>query len=487
MGIIDKMLSAIRRYDMRYDGMARVGVGRNNGYSGGFIPGDSSLKFIKGSMIPVYPDTNIETYWKGYTGSATVYSVVHMMSRKFGIVPRYVYKVKDKKASKQYKAITKGTLSTTGAILNARVIHTKAYDDEIATDGPAKELNDILIRPNPLEGQDAFYLRAYVSYKITGEVFEWLNRGDITDMTDEQADATPPVERWILPAKFVEIVPDPSELYGILGYTVQINGQLYPIRKNDVIHWKTFNPDEDYATNNHLRGMSPFKPGNKVVQQDNDATDAMVAMYQNGGARGLLFEKSLKNIGVTQKAQLEEIVQRRINNNELKGAIATLQGDWGYHAIGADAVDLELIEGSQLAFDRVCNLVGCPPGLFKTDQTYENINSDRKRLLTETILPDCCSFRDEEARILLPAFGLGGDYTMDIDHSELPELQEDMAKMVEYLSKMPITPNEFRKVLKWDELKQEGMDVAYQDSGKKEIGKEDDIAVGGFGNENDFQ
>jgi phage portal protein BeeE len=224
--------------------------------------------------------------------------------------------------------------------------------------------------------------------------------------------------------------------------------------------------------------MSPLKPGAKVWTQDEDSTDAAVAMYQNGGARGVLFEKSLVGkISPTQKSQIEDVVQKRISNKDMKSAVANLQGDWGYLDIGKDSVDLQLLDGNDKAFAKLCWLFGVPAGLFLIDQTYENQRSNRKRLLAETIIPDCESFNDEENRMLLPAFGVKG-YRKEPDYSELPEMQEDMKDMVEYLKDFT-SINERRMLAGYDPLTGEEYDVIWVESGRKRADEEPlDIQTG---------
>lgn len=435
-------MNAIRRIDQRY----------------------GSLTVQQFGAAPIYPDAKIDSFIKdGYSGNASVYSIINLAARKFSFIPRYVMKEEDQEAVKKYKQLTRGSFIPQGAIQKAATLKRKAYSFDIK--GKGANLEALIKQPNPNQGQDAFFFSVYGYYKISGEAFVWLNRGDITDMEDATADKLPVLEMWVLPSNLVEIVPNRDDVWGIESYKINLNGKLVDIRKNDIIHWKTFNPNFDTYTRDHLRGLAPLKAGNKILSQDEDSTDAAVAMYQNGGARGVLFEKSLRNISATQRQTIEEITGKRINNKDLKSSIANLQGEWGYIDIGKDSVDMQLLDGNDKAFSKLCHLFGVPPGLFILDQTYENMRSNRKRMLSELIIPDCASFNDEINRMLLPSFGLTG-YRIEPDYSELPEMQEDMKDMITYLKESPITLNEFRDALGYDPLTLEGMDTVYVDSNK---------------------
>jgi HK97 family phage portal protein len=454
MGLIDRLFNSIRRIDKGTD---------------------SSLTSIVRQFggMPVYPDPDVERFLEAYTENAAVYSIVNLAARKFSFIPRYLVVEEDEEQEKSYKRLLKQ-----GQFLKAQKVKTKAYSTPQGKAGP-ESLEALLARPNPTYGQDLFYYSIYVSYKICGEAFVWLNRGDIEGMEDDTADQMPVLEMYWLPADLVTIIPDPLDVWGVMGYELDIDGKRAFVRKSDVIHWKTFNPFFDGTTREHLRGLLP--PINKILQQEEDSTDAAVAMYQHGGARGVLTEKSLKNISVEQKTKIEEITSKRINNKDLKSSIANLQGDWAYIDIGKDSVDMQLLEGNDKAFAKLCHAFGVPPGLFLIDQTYENQRSNRKRMLSELIMPDCASFNDEMNRLLLPAFGLKGQ-KIEPDYSELPEMQEDMKDMIVTLKDAPITKNEFREAIGYDPLPVEEMDKVFVTSNEvpiDEIGEMDKILNAG--------
>lgn len=385
----------------------------------------------------VYPDPNLLRFVQdGYSGNATVYTIISMVSRKFGSIPRYVYKISDKKAARQYKALLKqGKFS----MRQLNDLEKKAYDEDVIDNA----LSELLARPNPGQGQDAFYEIVCTFYMLAGESFIWLNRGDIDDMTDDQANKQPPLEMYYIPSQYVRVVPDPDDVWGVVGYIFVMSGVERFLRKDDVIHWKKPNPNFDATTRVHLRGFSPLNAGNKLVTQDDSATDAAVAMQQNDGAKGVLFNSTMDNLDPVQKSQIETVINRKINNRDIKGAVATLQGDWGYLDLGQTSVDMELVESQQAVFVRICNLYGVNPMMFLADATYENVQQARKDMITGLVLPMSCSLRDEMNRALLPAFGLGNSYTHDVDVSQLPELQNDMSLLITSLATAWwMTPNQ---------------------------------------------
>lgn len=391
-----------------------------------------NINVSPGKVLPVYANPNsIRFINDGYCGNATIHTIISKKARKFAHIRRGVYKVQDEKAFKSYRNSLKDGFSTQQVINRTLKLQTKAYETEEVDN----ELSKLLNNPNPEMGQDQFFELLDIFYETIGEAFIWCNRGDVDpDLDDDVVKELPILEMYVMPPQYIEIMPDPEDVWGTIGYVFVVGGTRETLRKCDVIHWKRPNPQFDANTRTHLRGLSPLEPGNKLLQQDDDATDATVSMYQNGGAKGVAFDKSMKALSPKQDSQLDDVFERKINNKNVKAAVARVQGDWGYLNVGMNSVDMELLEGQQRAFVRLCNLLDTPPALFLTDQTYENAIQSIRNWINNSLVPAACSLRDEMNRVLLPAFDLvGKGITTDIDPSDLPELQADQAKMVAWL------------------------------------------------------
>jgi HK97 family phage portal protein len=418
----------------------------------------------------VYPDVNLLNFvQKGYSANGTVFTIVAMASRKFGSLPRYVYKIQDRKSERQMKALLR---QGKFPLKQWTDLEKKAYDEQVVDN----DFAELLARPNEAMGQDFFYALNCVFYMICGESFIWLNRGDIEGLPDKVADMIRPVEMFVLPPQYVDLIPDPEDVWGVVGYYLRVNGQRVFIRKSDMIHWRQPNPNFDAITRTHLRGFAPLNAGNKLVTQDDSATDAAVAMQQNDGAKGVLYNKTLDNLDPIQKSQLESVINRKINNRDIKGSVATLQGEWNYLDLGATAVDMELVKSQEAIFIRICNLFGINPMMFLANATYENIQQARKDLVTGLLLPMACSLRDEMNRVILPSFGLDPkQYTHDVDVSLLPELQNDMGALATALQGCWwFSGNERRKMMNEEESDDPLMDKYFVPTGLQLI---DDAAM----------
>ena len=286
-------------------------------------------RFIGG--FAVYPDAQLTTLLEeSFNTNIYYYSIIRTITRKFAAPPRYVVKGED--GMKRRKALS------------------NAVDNELSA---------LLAKPNDYQGADEFWEAICGYYTIAGEAFIWKNRGGL--------EKGKPVELYVLPPQCIEIVPDPADIFGLLHYRFNVNGTMIKIEKSDMIHWKTFNPNFDGATREHLRGFNPLLAQSKTITASNDSVDAQVAMMQNGGAKGVLYNETLSNLTPTQETQLRGVVDKKINNTSVKAAVATMQGKWGYLNLGSSSIDMQLLDATESTIKALCNANGLPYELFIVD------------------------------------------------------------------------------------------------------------------------
>lgn len=379
---------------------------------------NSSLTAIGSQEVYTHIDTE-KAITEGYNGNSAVYSIVSKDANKFASIPTYLFKANDEAG-------------------------TKIEND----------LSKLLDNPNEYEGADVFRARLRTYYKITGEAFVWLNRGGLADGLDDEARKKRPVlEMVVIPSDHMIIVPDPNNVFGILGYEFDISGRRLPISKSDIIHWKNVSLKFDASSRSHLRGQSPLSSGYKTLQQNNDATAAAVRMYQNDGAKGVMYNETLDKISPTQKVTIENVINKKINNSDMKGAVATIQGKWGYLDLGKGSTDLQLLEGKNLSMQELCFLFDVPYEFFDPKTTFANKEQAQKGWLNNVIIPACKQWDDECNRVLLAAFDLIGKAEIRSDFDDLPEMREDVAQLVTALQQAWwVTPNEKREWMGFDPM-----------------------------------
>jgi HK97 family phage portal protein len=404
----------------------------------------------------VYPTGDIASFIDAFSTNASIYTVVSTIANKFGYLPRYVYEIIDEDAAddyqkyiglkdfKAYQAIKLHKKAYKRITRQKKIVFgrrfTKGYN-EMEVDNP---LSDLLKRPNTLYGQDSFFELLDVYYELTGDGFIWLNRGDMPITTNPSQPvvegqaryAMPVLSMYVLPSQYIAMNVNRNSLTGeILNYIFITKNTQYYIPVEDIIHWKTPNPKYDSYNYTHLRGLSPLSAGQRLYVGDDAATDAMVAMHQNGGTKGVMYNADMKNLTPMQISALDDALDNKINNRSMKGSVVQTPGDWGYLDLSQNAVDMQLLASQDKMFSRICNLYRVNPNFFLSGQTFDNLEQARKDFITQTVMPRACSSRDEMNRVLLQAFGLDeNQYAIDIDITNLPEMQDDMAKQVQALA-----------------------------------------------------
>lgn len=374
---------------------------------------------------------------KGFNASTAVYSIVMKDAKKFGSIPLYVYDAK----KKEEKAVHP-------------LMEVKALNKITEAKGSTALLTQLINRPNKYQSQDAFLtmLRAY--FKICGEGMIWLNRGDIEgyrlpdgSFDDMAIDRLPVLEMHVLPVNLITVIPDPEDVWGVLGYILEA-GERLTMRASDVIHWKSVNLDFDASSRSHLRGMTPLTPGAKTLEEGNSLAKGSMRMSQNDGAKAVIYNETMDKMTPTQSSDVKRVVDAKINNTEVSGQVALLQGKWGLLNLAMSSKDMEMIEKKKMSWQELCFLFDVPNEFFDTQTTFANKEQALLAWVTNEIVPACKQLSGELNRVLLKAFKLEGVALISADWSELPEIQKSMAESAKTLQDIwSITPDDVRSFL----------------------------------------
>lgn len=381
---------------------------------------NNALRAINGAVLQNYNNQSYIT--EGYLGNADVYAIVSFLARKAASIPWYVYKLKPGEKARnsfmRYKNLSKG-IQFQGAFEQALIERKNAYSENVVMNSPLAKL---LENPNPMQSQDQFLENLFGYHFISGEGNIYGNDGNIDGKF---------LELNVLPTQFLDIYPDPRDLYGLLGYKLMV-GQGIDLPKDKVMQWKTWNPEFNDVTRTHMRGLSPMKAAYSTLRMSNNAADASAMMAKNGGAKGAIVPKPIGNNVATLTYEQAQIVKQAVNQDinglDNKGRINVLQTPWDYLNFGLSSVDMDLVKTMQMSLQQWCRVFGMPTVLFDTDTTsYNNYQNALRDLMTNTIVPKCAQLRDELNKFLLPKFG--EDVYIDFDITALPELQQDMERM----------------------------------------------------------
>jgi HK97 family phage portal protein len=422
-------------------------------------------------------DNNNTTYLeKGYNINPDVYAIINKQSVKTVSVPYYVKKVNDKKAFNelnQFKLATKGDLSLNQFVKQIK-LETKAFSDET--------LPFPLENPNPTQTWSDIFALCKTYLKITGNVYIYFVTP--TDGMNKGA----PMLVYVLPSHLIEIVLKNganmlNDENPIDKYLLTEGNSYAEFQDENIIHIKYANPNFDML-GSHLYGHSPLRSALRNLNSQNSGIDNNIKMMQNAGAYGFLFGKG-NPLTQSQADSLKEKLIELDNDSSRLGKIGASSAEIGFQRIALTTDELKPFEYMQWDRNTICNVLNYPKELLgeKTGGALSRSDSQdaRKELITNDIQPDLILIQEALNKNFIKRFKGYEDAVIEWDVSELPEMQEDMAKMIEWLDKLPMTPNEMRTAFKYETLADDGMDTVWINNGKTRV---DDVSAGMFDNVN---
>lgn len=384
-----------------------------------------------GNEARFYPSKDGEIYIShGYNINAVVHTCITLIQKMFGKVPFYVVNVKkeEQKTYREYQTLIK-SIHDRVAIAEAKRMKKKSIDGIIID----TRLSEFINKPNRNQSGTT-YREMLIGYKkLTGEGNQWYNRG-VDPSTKQLATDKAPLEMFSIPKFLLNLVGNGIDPWEIIRYEFLFGGgQTLPIPKENLSMWNESNFSFASQTLEHLRGQPPLEAALLNIQALNEGAIREIKEAVNGGANGLLFRKDAKELPKDPGtiAFIRQQVNNAVNGQDVAGAIAWLAGEWGYLPFGKTSQELQRAELTVANIDRICNVLGVPPGMLKSDQTYANAPYYNKQLVYNVIAPEAYSLRDLWNSQLLPLFGMDQErFAIDCDVLALPELAQDLKEQV---------------------------------------------------------
>ncbi len=426
-------------------------------------------------------DTNNKTYLdKGYNINPDVYACVNQMATKTQSVPYCVKQIKDKKAYSKLTQLNNATKGLSSFIQSVKKLQleNKAYSDE--------ELAFPLDHPNELQTWSEVWALYKTYMKTIGNCYFYLMS------PEDGSNKGVPVQLYVLPAQLIQIVlKSNANMLGVespISHYMLIDGnQMIKFKAKDVIHIKYANPNFD-LNGSHLYGISPLRSALRNINSQNSGIDLNIKTLQNGGAFGFIHAKNGGTpLSPEQAESLKERLVEMDKSPERLSRIAGASGELGFTRISLTTDELKPFE--YLAWDRksICNVLNWPDELINNDGKASlgstDTNQARKQAITDNILPDLKLLESALNQYFLPRFKGYEKAVIEWDVTELPEMQADVKDMMAWMKDAPITPNEMRTVLKYETLKDDGMDVVWLTTNKQRI---DDVSAGVMDNANNI-
>lgn len=391
-------------------------------------------------------DSSAKTYIeKGYNENPDVYAIVSQIARKFSSVPGVLKEVKDKNAKKELKRLY-GKALKPQEILRKSQLETKAYNEDL------EEIEEPLERPNYYQSETEFKALWETFMLLTGNAYQWILS------PEDGANAGRPMERFLLPAHYVQIVLKKDYNLNSLEspidhYILMMGNSFIRFEAKDIIHSKFPNPNYDLA-GRHLYGQSPLEAAKRDIQLSNTTIDHSNSTMANGGVYGFIHAKDGQTPLTNDQAQ--DLKARLIEmqaSKQILGRIAGASAPLGFTQLSVDTDKMQPHTYSDAARNRIANCLGWSKYLLNDDAKYDNIDIVWQMAISNRITPDLAIYADDLNTYYYPRFKELQNAEVHFDVSELPEMQGDMKLLCDWLAtaleNAAITPDEFRMALKY--------------------------------------
>ena len=383
---------------------------------------DAMTKYFSGQSASI-PQNDNAYINEAYFLNDHVYSVIRLLTRAASTIPIYLYKVVDKKSYRRYKNLQSSE--------NPDLVKLHHYKTKALEQIEKHEIIDTLEQPNPLQAQPEF-IENVLGYKYLLGNSYMMGIGP-----DGGKNAGTFKEIYVLPSQDIEIKVGKG-FEPIESYILNKGQTKVEIPPEQICHLKTWSPDYSSAGSN-LYGVSPIRAGRNKIKAGNDGASTMIKMLENMGMFGMFALKNSNDVdfGEDQARNLERMFSKK---QRAKGSTMFTSGEFEWQSAGMSPVDLAILESNMASLRDICNLFSISSQLLNdpANKTYNNMKEARKAMWTNGVLPDFNSLIGELNRWLVAPYNKKSTDTLvlDYDMKAIPELQEDMEKLVGYVEKM---------------------------------------------------
>jgi HK97 family phage portal protein len=269
---------------------------------------------------------------------------------------------------------------------------------EALDDHPALAL---MKRPNPLQGGDTFLKESFTNYLLTGE------------MAIVGSGESIPAELWNLNPVRIEVVPGQGGMPAAYVHKHNNTKTVFPVDRltgrSDCFFLKMYNP------NDYWRGQSPMVAAALAADTHNEGVKWNYKLLRNS-ARPSGFFKFTNVPGDDVLARLREWFRKTMQGSDNAGEIGVI-GDGGeWQAMGENPRDMDFVTTQKEMAKLVASAFGVPLPLIDNDaSTFNNLEQAKEKFYIDTVLPIFNEFLRAFGNWLLPVYGEGLEFRVDLD------------------------------------------------------------------------
>lgn len=315
-------------------------------------------------------------------------------------------------------------------------VHNKKTK-QLVEDHPVMKLLD---KPNPVTGCDTFIKNLFTDYLITGEM----------SAVRYPLKSKNPVEIWAVNSSNIVINKGEGGLPASYEYDSNGVKRIFKVNqlngRSDIFFQKMYNPLD------YWRGMSPLKAASLAGDTHNHGMKWNNSLLQNSGRpSGIVTLEGASSPEIIER--LKEYFKKTFQGSKNAGEIPVLTDGADWKPMDHSPKDMDNINGLKEMSKYIANVYGIPlPLIDDTKSTFNNMESSKEALWTDTIIPLFNEFLEHFGNWLLPLYGEDLIFKANLD--SVPALEPARTRLFDRMIKAKdsgmISIDEGREALGFD-------------------------------------
>jgi HK97 family phage portal protein len=299
----------------------------------------------------------------------------------------------------------------------------------------------LLKRPNPNQGWDAFIDEAFTNFKVTGEM-----------AIARYPETGQPKELWNLNPLNITVEPGRGGMAAAYVHDVNNVKTRFPVNPLtgdcQLFFYKTYNPTS------YWRGQSPLVAAGLAADTHNAGMKWNYSLLRNS-ARPSGLIKLAEGAGSEVVERIREWFKRAFQGETNAGEIPMLPVGAEWVAMDNNPRDMDFLNTQKETAKLIAAAFGVPMPLIDNDSAkFDNYQTARESFYTDTIIPEMNAFLSSFGAWILPAYGEGLAFTVDLD--QVAALEPMRARKFDRLLKAvaagTLTVDEFREAVGYKPL-----------------------------------
>jgi HK97 family phage portal protein len=288
------------------------------------------------------------------------------------------------RASWVYIAINK--IATAAALVALNAVSTDGEEDQQLYNHPIEQL---LRKPNQWMSRFELLEQTFGFLELTGNAY-WLLTGP--------GGGAPTAIMPLRPDR-MRIVAGPDMQNYVSGYVYLLDGVEIPLAREEVIHFKRWNPNDDFY------GLSALEAAALAAQTDLKMTEWQRNFFgkENGIPAGIVAIKSYISDSDFERIQREWV--ENYSGKNRKTAFIRGAGEVDYKDMSLSQREMDFIQSRQMNKEEIMLLFGIPPGMLDKNATEANAEASLRVFNDQTLWPKMVAFCEKLTAELAPFFG----------------------------------------------------------------------------------